>query len=49
MPETKKEEEIPMPPVGSWAFTARLMAQSMPQEGDPEFWDRWKDENKERE
>lgn len=31
------------PPVGSWAYTARMMA-----ELEPDFdWDRWKDEMKE--
>ena len=39
--------EIHQPPAGSWAATARMMADAMPIEGDPGFWDRWKDEMKE--
>ena len=42
--------EVPVtePPVGTYAFTARLMAQAMPVDDDPDFWDRWKDEMKDR-
>jgi hypothetical protein len=35
-------------PPGTWASVAQMMAQSSPVEGDPDFWDRWKDEMKER-
>lgn len=41
-------EQAPQPPPGSWAAVARLMAQTSPVEDDPDFWDRWKDEMKER-
>ena len=42
-------EQDNMPPVGTYAFTARLMAEIDPApEGDPDFWDRWKDEMKDR-
>jgi hypothetical protein len=36
------------PQAGTWAFTARLMAGSNPSEEEGDFWDRWKDEMKER-
>lgn len=42
------EHEPALPPPGSWASVARLMAQTDPVDGDPDFWDRWKDEMKER-
>lgn len=32
----------------SYAHTAREMARLCPVEGDPDFWDRWKDEMKDR-
>lgn len=35
------------PEPGTLAFTAKAMAQMSPVEGDPDFWDRWKDEMKE--
>jgi hypothetical protein len=35
-------------PPGTWASVAQMMAQSSPVDGDPDFWDRWKDEMKER-
>ena len=34
------------PPAGSYAHTAQLMAEIMPVDDDPDFWDRWKDEQK---
>lgn len=34
------------PPVGTYAATARMMADMAPVDGDPDFWDRWKDEMK---
>lgn len=40
--------EVIAPPPGSWASVAVLMAQTSPVEDDPDFWDRWKDEMKER-
>ena len=36
------------PAPGSWAATARMMAGSNPSAEEGEFWDRWKDEMKER-
>jgi hypothetical protein len=36
------------PTPGSWAATARMMAGSNPSAEEGEFWDRWKDEMKER-
>jgi hypothetical protein len=38
----------PLPPVGTYAFTARLMAETLSDPDDPDFWDRWKDEMKDR-
>ena len=39
---------IPQPTPGTYAHTARLMAELMPVDDDPDFWDRWKDEMKDR-
>jgi hypothetical protein len=36
------------PSPGTYAYTARMMAQLSPVDGDPDFWDSWKDEMKER-
>lgn len=36
------------PPPGTWAATARMMAGRNPSAAEGEFWDRWKDEMKER-
>ena len=41
-------EQDNMPPVGTYAFTARLMAETLSDPDDPDFWDRWKDEMKDR-
>ncbi len=41
-------EQDNMPPVGTYAFTARLMAETFSDPDDPDFWDRWKDEMKDR-
>ena len=38
--------ETPQPQPGTYAHTARLMAKLMPVDDDPDFWDRWKDEQK---
>ena len=47
MATTEKERTVP--PAGTWAATARLMAEIYPEvDGDPDFWDRWKDEMKDR-
>ena len=47
--EREQEQDAGDPPVGTYAFTARLMAEIDPApEGDPDFWDRWKDEMKDR-
>jgi len=46
LPESKP---VNVPPPGTWASVAFLMAQTCPpeEEGlDPDFWDRWKDEMK---
>ena len=32
------------PEPGTRAFTAMCMAEIAPQDGDPDFWDRWKDD-----
>ena len=32
------------PEPGTRAFTAMCMADIAPQDGDPDFWDRWKDD-----
>ena len=46
---TTTEAERTVPPAGTWASTARLMAEFYPEvDGDPDFWDRWKDEMKDR-
>ena len=42
--DNNNEQHEPEP--GTLAFTARMMAQSMPDDEDPDFWDRWKDEMK---
>ncbi len=48
----EKEASLPplnpdnMPPVGTYAYTAMMMARYSPVEDDPDFWDRWKDEMK---
>ena len=34
------------PEPGTRAFTAMCMAEIMPQDGDPDFWDRWKDDDR---
>lgn len=39
---------VNVPPIGTYAYTAMMMARYSPVEGDPDFWDRWKDEMKER-
>lgn len=46
--ENPFEGEIPLTDDGSVPFwvTARFMAESHPVDGDPDFWDRWKDEMK---
>ena len=41
-------EQDNMTPVGTYAFTARLMAETLSDPDDPDFWDRWKDEMKDR-
>lgn len=46
--EKVHDDDNLMPPVGTYAFTARLMADLMPDDEDPDFWDRWKDEMKDR-
>lgn len=42
------EIDIPVPSIGSLAYTARMMAGPNPSDDEGEFWDRWKDEMKER-
>jgi hypothetical protein len=42
------EEESRGPKPGTWAHTARMMAGPNPSEEEGEFWDRWKDEMKDR-
>ena len=40
--------EVPQPEPGTYAYTARLMHSMDPApNGDPDFWDKWKDEQKE--
>lgn len=39
-----RDEPVP----DSYAATARMMAEICPVEDDPDFWDRWKDDMKER-
>jgi hypothetical protein len=46
MSEENNDDNL-MPPVGTYAYTAMLMAQIMPVDDDPDFWDNWKDEMKE--
>lgn len=43
------QDENQGPEPGTYAYTAMLMAQIMPVDEDPDFWDRWKDEQKDRE
>lgn len=43
--DTCPEDVVPVP--GTYAYTARLMAEIFPGD-DPDFWDRWKDEQKDR-
>ena len=46
--ETESAERT-VPPVGTWASTARLMAEFYPEDDEwTDFWDRWKDEMKDR-
>lgn len=52
MSKTKKPTEKPaqstyQPEIGTYAYTARMMAEICPVDDDPDFWDRWKDEMKE--
>lgn len=44
-------KEIPLTEDGRvpYWYTARIMAETSPMDDDPDFWDRWKDETKERE
>jgi len=42
------EEESRGPKPGTWAHTARMMAGPNPSEEEGEFWDRWKDEMRDR-
>ena len=45
-PDSKTPDTIPCePPPGSWAETARMMAQMFPDDGFD--WDAWKDQMKE--
>ena len=44
--EVIKEETVQEPEVGTLAHTARLMASTMSDDEDPDFWDRWKDDMK---
>jgi hypothetical protein len=46
--EAEQDMALQGPPPGSWAETAMLMARHAPVEGDPDYWDRWKDEMKEQ-
>ena len=46
--ERELDREQDKPPVGTYAFTARLMAETFSDPDDPDFWDRWKDEMKDR-
>jgi hypothetical protein len=46
--DERELERDNMPPVGTYAFTARLMAETLSDPDDPDFWDRWKDEMKDR-
>jgi len=44
-PDTTTPDDTTEPPIGTWAATARLMAEVY-----PDFdWDAWKDEMKDRE
>jgi len=47
-PRESVEEESVGPQPGTWAHTARMMAGPNPSEEEGEFWDRWKDEMKDR-
>lgn len=44
------DETVPLTEDGRipYWYTARLMAEIYSDEDDPDFWDRWKDEMKER-
>ena len=46
--QRESEEESRGPEPGTWAHTARMMAGPNPSEEEGEFWDRWKDEMKDR-
>lgn len=48
-PSNNEGEEVPLTADGRIPFwyTARMMAKEYPVDGDPDFWDRWKDEMKE--
>jgi hypothetical protein len=47
-PATEDGESIPVTEDGRipYWYTARIMAQECAIDGDPDFWDRWKDEMK---
>jgi hypothetical protein len=45
--EEEPDIEVSGPPIGTYAFTARMMAGPNPTQEEAEFWDRWKDEMKE--
>jgi len=42
------KDECNCPPMGTYAFTAFLMAGPNPTEEEGDFWDNWKDEMKDR-
>jgi hypothetical protein len=45
--KSESDIEVSEPPIGTYAFTARMMAGPNPTDEEAEFWDMWKEDMKE--